>query len=518
MSYTEGSIKVKRALISVSDKTGLEDLCRGLAAHGVSMISTGGTAKAIKGFGLDVTQVSDVTGFPEIMDGRVKTLNPLIHGGILANRDIDEHMASATEHGITPIDMVVVNLYPFAQTIADPGTTLSEAIEQIDIGGPAMVRASAKNFRHVAILVDPGDYQTVLAELDRSDGHLERGLLQGLAQKAFSHTSSYDGTVSEYLAGGRDSLPKSIHVSLERVDELRYGENPHQKAAFYRNTGDSSTGVAGAVQLGGKELSYNNIIDLESAWKLSTEWVEPACAIIKHNNPCGAAIGSSATDAYRKAFASDTVSAFGSVIGFSVEVDLECATALSDLFVEAVIAPSYSEDALEKLKEKKNLRIMLSAPAPSSSAEVRMVAGGAVVQSRDLVDATDDDWSLVTPRETTREELTDLIFAWKVAAYVKSNAIVLAKNGATVGVGAGQMSRLDSSFLALRKAGDRAKGSVAASDAFFPFSDALAVLVEEGGVVACAHPGGSIRDDEVTEYAKGKGISLYHTRKRHFRH
>lgn len=537
---SEQGIPMSRALISVSDKTGLVDFVSNLALNDIQIVSTGGTADHLSKAGLRVTSVSQITGFPEIMNGRVKTLHPRIHGGILADREKDSHMQALIEHDIPQIDMVVVNLYPFARTIRREGVTLKEAIEQIDIGGPAMIRAAAKNHSGVAVVTDPADYQVIADELAINNGRISRETLARLAQKAFAHTAEYDGMISEYLGGGRNSRPRNVHVSLSKVADLRYGENPHQEAAYYRDLSAPADALVNAEQLHGKELSYNNIIDLQSAWKLACEWSGPACAIIKHNNPCGAAIAATPAEAYRKALASDPVSAFGSVIGFSVPVDAETATALGDLFVEAVIAPAYADDALELLRAKKNIRIMLlpragitgaegseaggaAAPAggtPQGAAaptELRMIEGGALLQSADQVVDDRSTMQVVSERQPSDSEWSDLIFAWKVAAHVKSNAIVLAKDGATVGVGAGQMSRVDSSYLAVRKAGREVAGSVVASDAFFPFADALQVVVE-AGATACIHPGGSIRDDEVTAYAKTAGIAMIHTGRRHFRH
>jgi len=514
-------MKVRLALLSVFDKTGLVEFARGLRGFGIDILSTGGTAKALREAGIPITEVAAHTGSPEIMDGRVKTLHPKIHGGILVVRDDARHMREAEEQGIRPIDLVCVNLYPFEKVIARPGVTSDEAIENIDIGGPAMVRSAAKNHLYVSVVTDPADYPKVLDELSRHEGQVGETLRRELARRAFAHTSRYDAAITSWL-GGRDGFPDLLTLQFEKIEDLRYGENPHQKAAYYRSHSRTGPSVAHARFHGGKELSYNNLLDLDSAFELVKELPAPSAAIIKHNNPCGAAGGATAAEAFTRALAGDPLSAYGGILALNVPLDGAAAerVAAKENFFEAVIAPAFAGDALRILREKpkwgKNVRILEAGedvpPAPSMAA--RGIRDGLLYQTSDA-DST-KEWTpsvgLLTAAQTA-----DLRFAWTVCKHVKSNAIVLAKEGRIVGVGAGQMSRLDSAFLAVRKAGESARGSVAASDAFFPFPDALEALAD-AGVVGAAHPGGSIRDAEVAAAAKRKGIALVVTGMRHFKH
>ncbi|HEU4563281.1 MAG TPA: bifunctional phosphoribosylaminoimidazolecarboxamide formyltransferase/IMP cyclohydrolase [Gemmatimonadaceae bacterium] len=507
-----------RALLSVSDKRGLVEFARGLATLGWELVSTGGTAKALREAGLAPLDVSEVTGFPEMMDGRVKTLHPAVHGALLARRDLPEHMAAAAEHDITPIDLVAVNLYPFRETAARPGIAPDEVIEQIDIGGPSMVRSAAKNFAAVTVIVDPGDYPRVLAALEAEDDDLD--LRRLLAGKAFAHTASYDAAIAAWFAAGRgERFPESLTLAFERAQTLRYGENPDQKAAFYVER--AGRGLAGLQQRGGKELSFNNLLDLEGALLASDAFGDEACcAIVKHTSPCGLAIGPSALEAYRKALACDPVSAFGSVLSFTVPVDAEAAEAISSLFVECIVAPEYSEEAVEILGRKKNLRVLEGRAKWAPGAyDFKRVRGGLLVQDRPAA-ATGESWQVVTKRAPTDAERADLLFAWRAVGSVKSNAIVLARGGATIGVGAGQMSRVDASFLAVHKArgaGHDTAGSALGSDAFFPFRDGVDQAAE-AGITAIVQPGGSVRDAEVIAAADEHGIAMVFTGKRQFRH
>ena len=517
-------LPARRALLSVSDKTGLADFARGLAARGIELISTGGTAKHLREQGLAVTSVSDVTGSPEILEGRVKTLHPRVHGGILADRAKPEHLAEIAAHGIAPIDLVVVNLYPFRETAGRAGATDDEIVEMIDIGGPSMVRAAAKNHGGVAVVVDPSDYPAVLAALAAGDGRLPAELLRRLAGKAFRHTADYDGAIARWFenqapaaAEASAALPGHLELSLERELVTRYGENPHQRAAVYR---DSARGVLGGMrQLQGKELSWNNLLDADAARKLVALFEEPAVVIVKHNNPCGVGRGRDLAEAYRRALASDPVSAFGSIIALNRAADAAFAEAMADLFVEVLIAPGYASDALARFGAKKMLRVLACPPyAPSRGAlELRAIDGGFLAQDPDGFPDDEAGWTCPTVRQPTQEEHRALGFAWRVARYTKSNAIVITNGDQTVGVGAGQMSRVDSCRLAIQKAQLPIPGCVVASDAFFPFRDGLDVLAD-AGVVAVAHPGGSKRDDEVIAAADERGISLVVTGTRHFRH
>jgi len=514
---------VERALISVSDKTGLVALGQGLAGLGVALIASGGTARALREAGLDVMEVGDMTGFPEILGGRVKTLHPAVHGGILARRT-PEHLADLEQHGLAPIDLVVCNLYPFRHTVADPATTLADAVEQIDIGGVTLLRAAAKNFESVLAVCDPADYPAVLDEL-RAGGTGD-ATRRRLALKAFQHTAGYDAAIAGYLAGvvePENPFPDTLNLSYSRVESLRYGENPHQAAALYRPAGQD----APFEQLGGKEMSYNNWLDMDGAWGLAGEFDAPTVCIIKHTNPCGVASADTLVDAWAPALASDPVSAFGSIVAVNRTADLALAEAMADLFVEVVIAPDYDEDALEKFRRKKNLRILRPAGLGTASGKrqaagserlaLRTIQGGLLAQTADGQIEPAAAWRVVTMRQPTAAELADLDFAWRVAKHTKSNAIVFARDRATVGVGAGQMSRVDSVHLAGRRAGDRARGAVLASDAFFPFPDGIEAAAEYG-ITAVVQPGGSVRDDEVIAACNRLGLAMAFTGARHFRH
>ncbi|RWR46628.1 bifunctional phosphoribosylaminoimidazolecarboxamide formyltransferase/IMP cyclohydrolase [Sinirhodobacter ferrireducens] len=525
------NVPLTRALISVSDKTGLIDFARALAARGVELLSTGGTAKALREAGLSVRDVAEVTGFPEMMDGRVKTLHPKVHGGLLALRDNEEHLAAMAAHDIEAIDLLVVNLYPFEETVAK-GADYETCIENIDIGGPAMIRAASKNHAFVATVVDVQDYAAVLKELDAQDGATSYEFRQNLAQIAYARTAAYDAAVSTWMAGAiHEDTPRRRAFAGTLAQTLRYGENPHQKAAFYLD-GTNRPGVATAQQLQGKELSYNNINDTDAAFELVAEFgtETPACAIIKHANPCGVATGTSLLDAYKRAFDCDRTSAFGGIIALNQTLDAETAEAITEVFSEVIIAPAVDEAAKEVVAKKKNVRLLVTGALPDPKAEIttyRQVAGGFLVQGKDNGDITLDDLKVVTERAPSDEELKDLLFAWKVAKHVKSNAIVYAKAGQTVGVGAGQMSRVDSAMIAAKKAErmakavglaeSPAKGAAVASDAFFPFADGLLEAVE-AGATCVIQPGGSMRDQEVIDAANERGLAMVFTGMRHFRH
>jgi len=517
---------IKRALISVSDKTELLEFARGLADLGVDLLSTGGTAKQLSDAGLGVTEVADHTGFPEMLDGRVKTLHPKVHGGILARRDVPGHMSALATAGIPTIDLVVVNLYPFGATVARPGSTLAEAIENIDIGGPAMVRSAAKNYAHVAVVTDPADYASVLREMAVGGGALGAATRLRLAQKAFSHTAHYDGAISNYLtaldaAGGRARFPQRLNLQFERVQVLRYGENPHQEAAFYRDLQPAAGSLGGYRQLQGKELSYNNIADADAAWECVKSFGEPACVIVKHANPCGVAVAAGPAEAYRKAFATDPTSAFGGIIAFNRELDAATAQAVTRQFVEVVIAPGIAPEAARVLAGKSSVRVLEVPLAPGANDyDFKRVGGGLLAQTPDSAGVTAAGLRIVTRRKPGETQIADLLFAWRVAKFVKSNAIVFCGNGQTLGVGAGQMSRVDSARMAAIKAenaGLALKGSVVASDAFFPFRDGVDVVVR-AGAAAIIQPGGSVRDDEVIAAADGHGVAMVFTGFRHFRH
>jgi phosphoribosylaminoimidazolecarboxamide formyltransferase/IMP cyclohydrolase len=525
-------VPIGRALISVSDKTGLIDLARALAARGVELISTGGTAKALRMAELAVRDVSEVTGFPEMMDGRVKTLHPNVHGGLLALRDDDEHLVAMVAHGIDPIDLAVVNLYPFEATVAR-GAPYAECVENIDIGGPAMIRAAAKDHRFVACVTDPEDYAPLLAELARNDGATGLAFRQRLALTAYGRTAAYDAAVSNWMAGALKEPAPRRRVFAGRLSQgLRYGENPHQEAAFYTD-GSDRPGVATACQRQGKELSYNNINDTDAAFELVAEFAPddgPACVIVKHANPCGVARGATLAEAYARAYDCDRVSAFGGIVALNRPLDGATAEKIVEIFTEVVIAPGADDDARAVFAARKNLRLLTTKALPdpqSRGLALRQVAGGLLVQDRDAARLSAADLKVVTKRQPTPDQTQDMLFAWTVAKHVKSNAIVYAKGGATVGIGAGQMSRIDSTRIAARKAQDMAeatgaaetptKGSVVASDAFFPFADGL-LAAAEAGAVAVIQPGGSMRDDEVIAAADAAGLAMVFTGQRHFRH
>ena len=552
--------KISRALLSVSDKDGLVEFASALAAHGVEMISTGGTARSLRDGGLTVTDVAEVTGFPEMMDGRVKTLHPKIHGAFLALRDNDEHVASMNEHGITPIDLVVVNLYPFEETIAKDGVSLEEAVENIDIGGPAMIRSASKNWRDVAVVTDTRLYPEIIAEMAENDGALSLETRARLAALAYTRTASYDLAISAYLAkqlsnddldrleplnplgdlifieaddeselgavatGPNEELSEYQVIELARITDLRYGENPHQKAALYATDGG---GITGAAQLHGKEMSFNNYVDAEAGWNLVRDFDQLAVAIIKHTNPSGVGVGASNEEAYRRALATDPVSAFGGIVAFNRKVDAEVARSVIEVFSEVIVAPDYDEDAIEIFKSKKNLRILeikggntTGGECASASLEYKQISGGFLVQDRDLHHLTVADLNFVTDRKPTDAELRAMSLAWTVCKHVKSNAIVFANESQTIGVGAGQMNRVDSVRIAAMRA-ERfdlpLKGSVLASDAFFPFRDNVDEAAKFG-VTAIIQPGGSIKDDESVAAANEHGIAMVFTGIRHFKH
>ncbi len=513
----EGATEVRRALVSVSDKSGLLTLAEGLGDLGVVIVSTGSTAEVIRSAGIDVTNVSDVTGFPETLDGRVKTLHPAVHAGILADRRNPEHVEELDRLGFEPFDLVVVNLYPFRETVA-AGAAFDDVIEQIDIGGPTLVRAAAKNVGSVAVVVSPERYDDVLAEL-RREGALTRSTRLALAAEAFDHVAGYDVAIAQWFrmqTGGEDELPARAFLALEKAGDLRYGENPHQRAALYRTAGGSGP-LGGAEVLQGKEMSFNNWLDAESALSLARSLPAPAAVVVKHNNPCGAAVAESLEEAYRAAVACDPVSAFGGVVACNVPVDPATAAAIAEIFTEAVVAPAFDEQAIATFSGKQNLRVVRVGEPLAEPFEVRVIEGGALVQEPDAVVERREEMTVASFRQPAEEEWRDLLFAWTVAAGVKSNAIVFASGGATVGVGAGQMSRVDSVDIAAKKAGDRAKGSVMASDAFFPFRDGID-RAAEAGVTAVIHPGGSMRDDEVLAACEEHGMAVVLTGRRHFRH
>lgn len=510
---------VKRALISVSNKEGIIPFAKQLAELGVDIISTGGTKRALEEAGVPVISISDVTGFPEILDGRVKTLHPAIHGGILAVRSDERHQAALKEHGIRPIDLVVVNLYPFQQTIAKPDVTLAEAIENIDIGGPTMVRAAAKNYADVAIVVDPADYPMVIEEL-KTTGSIQAKTRQQLAAKAFRHTAAYDAMIAEYLTGlAGEEYPETLTVTYTKKQSLRYGENPHQSAAFYAKPLGAAFSIAKAAQLHGKELSYNNINDANAAINLIREFQEPAAAAIKHMNPCGVGVGATLLEAFTKAYEADPVSIFGGIVAVNREVDKETAERMHDIFLEIVIAPSFSDEALAILTKKKNIRLLtLDFAAPDVKEKTLVsVNGGLLVQEADKYTLEDAEWNVVTKREPTEAEREQLRFAWKVVKHVKSNAIVLTKNGMTVGVGAGQMNRVGAANIAIEQAGEQAVGAVLASDAFFPMDDTVEAAAK-AGITAIIQPGGSIRDADSIRKADEYGMAMVFTGVRHFKH
>jgi phosphoribosylaminoimidazolecarboxamide formyltransferase/IMP cyclohydrolase len=512
-------ISPSRALLSVSDKSGIVELARGLSALGVELVSTGGTAQLLQKEGVRVAEVSAYTGFPEMLDGRVKTLHPKVHGGLLARREDPSHMAAIRGAGIEPIDMVVVNLYPFQATVADPACRLEDAVENIDIGGPAMLRSAAKNYGSVAVVVDPADYGRVLDELRA--GGVSAATRFALAKKAFAHTAAYDGAIANYLTSREAAYPDVLTLQFHKLQDLRYGENPHQSAAFYREAKPAAGTLARYRQVQGKELSYNNIADADAAWECVKGFGEPACVIVKHANPCGVAVGASLREAYEKAFKTDPVSAFGGILAFNRALDAGAAEALAKQFAEVVIAPRVEPDAARALAGKANLRVLEIPLAHETQAhDYKRVGGGLLVQSSDSKSVGKEDLRVVTKRQPTDAQWSDLLFAWRVAKFVKSNAIVFCRDGMTLGVGAGQMSRVDSGRIAATKAAaaklDLA-GSVVASDAFFPFRDGLDVLAE-AGATAVVQPGGSVRDEEVIGAANERGVAMVFTGVRHFRH
>ncbi len=515
-----------KAIISVSNKDGVVDFAKQLDKLGVELYSTGGTKQKLIEAGVNAQSISKLTGFPEILDGRVKTLHPAVHGGILARRDIPEHMAQLAEHHIGLIDMVVVNLYPFAQTVARPDATLDDALENIDIGGPTMIRAAAKNFKNVIVIVDPNDYDVVIEEI-KSKGRVQEETRRKLAAKAFQHTASYDTHIATYLRQSDDGMPENFTVALRKIQDLRYGENPHQAAAFYADAtlASNSATLAGARQMHGKALSFTNTLDLEAAFNCVRDYGSVAVAIIKHANPCGLACGEELLDTFKRAYAGDSISAFGGAIGLNRIVDEATAREIYQSYFEDIIAPGYAPEALEILKGKKDLRLLETefvrneplSPWPPSRWDFKRVSGGFLVQTPDIVAEDDLSLKVVSEREPTLDELTDLVFAWRAVKHVKSNAIVLAKNLSLVGVGAGQMSRVDSVEIAVRKAGGRAVGSVLASDAFFPKPDGVEAAAE-AGVTAIIQPGGSIRDEDAIKVVNKHHMAMIFTSRRHFKH
>jgi phosphoribosylaminoimidazolecarboxamide formyltransferase / IMP cyclohydrolase len=548
----QGLVKIRRALISVSDKTGIAEFARELKRFGVEIISTGGTAKTLREAGLEVRDVSDVTGFPEMMDGRIKTLHPKIHGALLSVRDNPEHQAAMREHDIEPIDMVVINLYPFEETIGREGVTLEEAIEQIDIGGPAMIRSAAKNFRDVAVVSSPHSYEVLAGEMNKSGGALSLETRQYLARDAFSRTYAYDSAITTYLSiralKERDlkvgeaierffvkqdhglAQPEEpglfVRLWLSKIADLRYGENPHQRGALYAANADlreadrylETGNVTFAAVVSGKEMSFNNYVDADAAWQLVCDFDDLACAIIKHTNPAGVALGSTTEEAYRKALACDPVSAFGGIVAFNRAVDEAAARAVTEIFVEVVVAPDYETAALEVLKTKKNLRVLRTGqPKPTEGLEYKQISGGMLVQTRDTHRLKREDLRVVTKRAPSEKEIDDLLFAWTVCKHTKSNAIVYARAKRTVGVGAGQMSRVDSVKLGAMRAQLPIKASVLASDAFFPFRDGVDEAAKHG-ITAVIQPGGSVRDEEVIAAANEHGLAMVFTGVRHFKH
>jgi phosphoribosylaminoimidazolecarboxamide formyltransferase / IMP cyclohydrolase len=514
--------KIQRAILSVTDKTGLPDFARKLSDLGVELISTGGTARLLRDSGIPVKDISELTGFPEMLDGRVKTLHPKVHGGILHRRNDTAHCAAVAEHGIKPIDMVVVNLYAFEKTAAKPGVAFDDLIENIDIGGPSMIRSAAKNFQDVAVVTSPADYAAIAEEMAQSGGQLSSATKWRLAQKAFATTAAYDSAIASTLEGisvngdrASDKVfPQNLRLSFQKIMDLRYGENPHQKAAMY--TDGSGAGVANGRQIQGKELSYNNIVDMQAAWDLAQEFDEPLCAILKHTNPAGAATGKTLAEAYKKALECDPVSAFGGVIGVNRPIDGAAAEEMAKLFLEVIAAPQFDEAAKAIFSAKKNLRLVEIIDAPQKWV-LKNVSGGILVQDADIRPLQESDLKVVTKRQPTAEEKRALLFAWKVCKHVKSNAILYARDGQTVGVGAGQMSRVDSCKMGAMKAVLPLQGAVAASDAFFPFPDGVEEIAETGAT-AIIQPGGSVRDQEVIDAADRHGMAMIFTGVRHFRH
>ena len=517
---TSADVRVSRALLSVSDKTGIVDFARGLAELGIEIISTGGTARALSEAGLSVREVSDLTGFPEIMGGRVKTLHPKLHAGLLAVRDEPSHMHAADEHDVELIDLVCVNLYPFERTVGRQHVSDGDAIENIDIGGPTMIRAAAKNFTFVAAVVSPEAYDAVLAELRESDRQLSPGTRESLAAEAFAYTARYDAAIARWFQEKREDFPPLMVRAFEKVLDLSYGENPHQRAAYYTQLGTRIHVMSMVAQLGGKQLSFNNLLDLDAARLLLGELPQPACVIVKHNNPCGAAIGSSALEAYTRAFECDPMSAYGGVICLNQRVDRACAEAIVEQFVELVFAPGYDDDALEVLSTKPNIRLLDNREPRAwrtSELQLRQVVGGVLVQDRDAAIDEREDMKVVSERAPTETEWDELLFAWTVCKHVRSNAIVVSRERATLGIGAGQMSRVDSVRLSLEKARMQPRGAALASDAYFPFADGPQLALD-AGVSAVIQPGGSIRDADVIGAIDAAGATMVFTGRRHFRH
>ena len=519
----------RHALLSVSDKTGIVEFAKALAEMDTIILSTGGTAELLKNNGVPVTEVAEYTGYPEMLDGRVKTLHPKIHGGILSRRDLPWHMEAIKQHNIDTIDMVVVNLYPFQQTIAKDDCTLDDAIENIDIGGPAMLRSAAKNWKDVAVVCDPADYPNLIAEMQANNGALSTETRFQLMVKTFTHTAGYDGAIANYMSSlntdkshqNRQKYPQILNLQFEKVQDMRYGENPHQSAAFYREKDMPSGALAGYKQFQGKELSYNNIADADAAWECVKSFEEPACVIIKHANPCGVAVGKDLKEAYLKALQTDPQAAFGGIIAFNRELDVDAAEEVANLFVEVLIAPHFTEAAKAVFNRKKNLRLLeIPMGSQANNYEMKRVGGGLLVQSADTAKAMADKLKVVTKVAPTQQQIDDMLFAYKIVKFVKSNAIVFCGNGMTLGIGAGQVSRVDSARAATMKAaqaGLSLEGSVVASDAFFPFRDGLDIAAE-AGAKAVIQPGGSVRDQEVIDAADEHGIAMAFTAIRHFRH
>ena len=519
--------KIERALISVYDKTDILEIATALVARGVEILSTGGTAQHLRDAGIDILDVSDYTGFPEMLDGRVKTLHPKIHGGLLAEWDNPEHKTQTETHGISPIDMVICNLYPFEATVAKPDVTLSEAIENIDIGGPTMIRAAAKNYRYTAVLTDPSQYQQIIADLDTNDGCLSEERRFELAKAAFTHTAQYDAAISNYLANvdsEPDEFAPDLTLRFKKERTLRYGENPHQRAAFYKTETDPGACAAWANQLSGQPLSFNNILDLEAALEIVKDFAQPTCAIIKHNNPCGLATADNLQNAFTQALECDRTSAFGSIVGFNRKVTIQTANTIREaanagVKIDAIIAPSYTEKALRALSRVKRRPILETGPLSASEPvlQIRNVTGGILVQDPDVHELRPDALKVVTQRAPTDAEIKSLLFAWQACKHVKSNCILLAQDTQSVGIGAGQMSRVDTTIIAVRKADEKAKGAVLASDAYFPFPDSVEIA-GEAGIRAIIQPGGSVNDAPVIETADAYGIAMVLTGVRHFRH
>jgi len=519
-----GEVQVRRALLSVSDKSGIVAFAEGLRELGVELVSTGGTARTLTDAGIEVRSIEDFTGFPEIMDGRVKTLHPRLYAGLLARRDDDAHLAAAEEQAIEQVDLVCVNLYPFEQTVARGDASDEEVIENIDIGGPTMIRAAAKNHPFAAVVVDPADYEEILIELRGSDGGLSLETRRRLAARAFAGTARYDAAISRWFASRTgDGLPERWASAYEKVADLRYGENPHQRGAFYAEAGAPTHLLAGVEQLHGKELSFNNLLDLSAARELVEAFEDPACAIVKHNNPCGCALAGTITEAYERAFACDPLSAYGGVIALNRVVDRKTAERLSEQFIEVLLAPGYDADALALLKEKKSVRLLELAdwPAPGRELDAKPVIGGLLVQDRDTVNEGRERMSVLTGAAPAESQWEDLLFAWEICRHVRSNAIVIVSDRATIGIGAGQMSRVDAVRIAVEKAQgfqpELLAGAVLASDAFFPFPDGPQLAID-AGVTAIIQPGGSVRDDEVVAAADAAGVAMVATGVRHFRH